>query len=477
MDSDDCLLNETSGIFHSYLFSQEELEDGAIAIHVFITVYMFLVLAGICEHYFVPCIEMLAKDFKIPSNVAGASLMASAASIPQLANTMIGMFIAKDDIGVGAVVGSAFFSVLLIPAICGLAVKGSIQLRCLPMTRDCVTYLVASIVLVLIIYDSAVYWYESIILILIYGLYIIIMVFNNPLENLIARYELDKPSLCCAFLACKKCLRKSMVERDNLVETLDKSSFYKSTDIPTDQEYTGGKDLVKSEMELSSCSDHQDHMASLELDPDAVAYRCLLTLPNNKCLLPYWLLMLPANLLLYFTIPDPRKPGCWRRLYGLTLFMSVLYIALTSYVLIWMISVIGHVIGASAAVMGMSLLAIGSSLPDAFNSVFAARDGYGEMALANTMGSINFDILFCLGFPWLIRCIQEDIGYVTLDENLTLVTMCLICSSLFIIIIYLCTGWRIDLKVSIVFLLAYAVFIVSATWFTVENSEQQQGPC
>merc|ERR1740137_80442 len=99
------------------------------------------------------------------------------------------------------------------------------------------------------------------------------------------------------------------------------------------------------------------------------------------------------------------------------------------------------------------------------------------MALANTMGSINFDILFCLGFPWLIRCIQEDIGYVTLDENLTLVTMCLICSSLFIIIIYLCTGWRIDLKVSIVFLLAYAVFIVSATWFTVENSEQQQGPC
>ncbi len=50
--------------------------------------------------------------------------MAAAASVPQLCITVIGSFVAKDDIGVGSVVGASFFNVLFIPAMCGFCVTG-----------------------------------------------------------------------------------------------------------------------------------------------------------------------------------------------------------------------------------------------------------------------------------------------------------------------------------------------------------------
>ena len=71
-------------------------------------------------------------------------------------------------------------------------------------------------------------------------------------------------------------------------------------------------------------------------------YHSVLAPPQNKWYLPFYIIMLPALILLFITIPDFRRPGCcWRRLYGLTLLVCVIYIALTAYVLVWMISIIG----------------------------------------------------------------------------------------------------------------------------------------
>jgi len=53
--------------------------------------------------------------------------------------------------------------------------------------------------------------------------------------------------------------------------------------------------------------------------------------------------------------------------------------------------------------MGLTLIAFGVSLPDVIASLLVVRDGLGDMAVSNAVGSNVFDILVCLGVPWLLK--------------------------------------------------------------------------
>ena len=50
--------------------------------------------------------------------------------------------------------------------------------------------------------------------------------------------------------------------------------------------------------------------------------------------------------------------------------------------------------------MGLTVGAIGTSVPNALLSFHVARVGFGTMAVSNALGSNVFDILFGLGLPW-----------------------------------------------------------------------------
>jgi len=52
-------------------------------------------------------------------------------------------------------------------------------------------------------------------------------------------------------------------------------------------------------------------------------------------------------------------------------------------------------------VMGLTLLAAGTSIPDLLSSVIVARQGAGDMAVSSSIGSNIFDILVGLPLPWL----------------------------------------------------------------------------
>merc|ERR1719409_1540703 len=56
-------------------------------------------------------------------------------------------------------------------------------------------------------------------------------------------------------------------------------------------------------------------------------------------------------------------------------------------------------------IMGVIFLAAGTSVPDALGSIAVARQGEGDMAVANCLGSNVFDILLGLGLPWLLSAI------------------------------------------------------------------------
>ncbi len=55
------------------------------------------------------------------------------------------------------------------------------------------------------------------------------------------------------------------------------------------------------------------------------------------------------------------------------------------------------------AVMGLTVVAVGTSLPELVTSVVAARRGDVEMAVGNVVGSIIFNVFFVLGVSAVIR--------------------------------------------------------------------------
>jgi len=60
-------------------------------------------------------------------------------------------------------------------------------------------------------------------------------------------------------------------------------------------------------------------------------------------------------------------------------------------------------LGISEWFIGISIVAVGTSLPEIVSSIMAAKRGHGEMAIGNVFGSNIFNILMVLGITALIK--------------------------------------------------------------------------
>jgi len=88
--------------------------------------------------------------------------------------------------------------------------------------------------------------------------------------------------------------------------------------------------------------------------------------------------------------------------YVLTFVNSIIWIgAICHFMVEWAVEV-GDINGVSKAVMGLTVLSAGTSIPDAISSILVAKRGLGDMAVSNALGSNVFDILLGLGLPYLI---------------------------------------------------------------------------
>jgi len=401
--------------------------------------------------------------------------MAAAASIPNLATNIIGSVITHDDIGIGAVVGSSFFNVLFIPGAFGLAVSKKIELTPWPVIRDTSAYIISAIVLAVIIWDREVYWYESLVLLLMYVLYIVFLIFSDRVQ-----------AFCEKICRCCGCCKPKDTEKVGLVSDANKK-YGLSGDGQNNWVTIGVKnpsiedirssveeEEAKMDLENSQQLSHNMHDQSCQTEKmksnastsseesfDDSSYHSIMTFPKGKFKRLAWIVMLPSTLVIFFLIPDFQRPGCWRNVHYLTLIMSVLFIGGISYVLVWMISLIGETFGIPSSIMGMTLLAAGGSLPDCLNSVFAAKKGYGDMAFSNAIGSNMFDILFCLSVPWLIDYLFiEKNEPVPLYANMTLVSVFLLSSGVLVLVTLVATNFKINKKMATFFIVVYICFII-----------------
>ncbi|MBC7141013.1 MAG: sodium:calcium antiporter, partial [Rhodobacteraceae bacterium] len=81
---------------------------------------------------------------------------------------------------------------------------------------------------------------------------------------------------------------------------------------------------------------------------------------------------------------------------------------------------IARAFGVSEAVIGLTIVAIGTSLPELATSIVAALRRHPEIAVGNILGSNIFNILGILGITALVTPIPVEPRFVGLDMALAL---------------------------------------------------------
>lgn len=72
-------------------------------------------------------------------------------------------------------------------------------------------------------------------------------------------------------------------------------------------------------------------------------------------------------------------------------------------------------LGLSDRLVGLTIVAIGTSLPELVTSVIAASRGHSDIAVGNVIGSNIFNSFLCLGVAALAGTVGAPLGAVTLD--------------------------------------------------------------
>lgn len=93
-------------------------------------------------------------------------------------------------------------------------------------------------------------------------------------------------------------------------------------------------------------------------------------------------------------------------LVGLPLGANLLVTSATEIALLW---------GVSEAVIGLTLVAIGTSLPELATTVMAAIRRQADVALGNVIGSNMFNLLAIIGITTLIGAVPVGAGFLTFD--------------------------------------------------------------
>uniref|UniRef100_A0A8C1VGV7 Solute carrier family 24 member 4b n=1 Tax=Cyprinus carpio TaxID=7962 RepID=A0A8C1VGV7_CYPCA len=445
--------------FPDDIFTNAERKSGAVLLHIIAALYMFLALAIVCDDYFVMSLEKICEKLNLSEDVAGATFMAAGSSAPELFASVIGVFITHGDVGVGTIVGSAVFNILCIIGLCGIF-AGQVclcifsksiliysvccvlfygYLFCLSQVKSSKLYSRGSVVMVDEIINAGPPNYrfpEA-------GLRVMVTNHFGPKTRLRMASRLIITE------------RQRLVQSANGVETavVDGKPDIENGNVPED------KTTEEKESELTS----PFRLPGEEPRVNLILYltKCSRSKMIAGCMNRIkWLISWPLLLILYFTIPNCAKSR-WERCFMLSFILSTVWIAVFSYFMVWMVTIVGYTLGIPDVIMGITFLAAGTSVPDCIASLIVARQGLGDMAVSNTIGSNVFDILVGLGVPWALQTMAVSYGSVVMISSRGLVySVVLLLGSVALTIIGIhLNGWKLDFKLGVYVLVLYAIFL------------------
>jgi len=406
-----------AGFLYPLTWQIAEIRELVFPIFLYILgiLYTFFAIAIICDEFFVPALERIAEKYDISPDVAGATLMAAGGSAPELATSSIGTF-NESPVGFGTIVGSAVFNVLFVIGACAFAAPSALKLDWWPLFRDSSYYCCSLLVMAMFfgyISPSRIYWYEALSLFFLYILYVIMMSRNKQLET--------------AVNGCiHKCRRKKKAVHPADIKNGTASAEIavhpapetgKSSDQATKDEDVDGVDKKPLDAKIEKEEEDDEDDDEDEEGPMEIIWPRKEAFEHHKrcpacCLFSarlFFVIMFPLKVLFFITVPDVRREdgkvcGCtvhWKECWLPAFALSIGWIVCFSYMMVWWAEILGKVSDIHPTVIGLTLLAAGTSIPDLVSSVLVARKGEGNMAVSSSIGSNIFDILICLPLPWL----------------------------------------------------------------------------
>ncbi|XP_066113438.1 sodium/potassium/calcium exchanger 2 isoform X2 [Saccopteryx bilineata] len=518
---------QEQGDYPKDIFSLEDRRKGAIVLHVIGMIYMFIALAIVCDEFFVPSLTVITEKLGISDDVAGATFMAAGGSAPELFTSLIGVFIAHSNVGIGTIVGSAVFNILFVIGMCALFSREILNLTWWPLFRDVSFYIIDLIMLIIFFLDNVIMWWESLLLLTAYFAYVVFMKFNVQVERWVKQMinrnkvikatapeaqakpstarDKDEPALptkprlqrggssaslhnslmrnsifqlmihtldplaegrfrekasILHKIAKKKCQVDENERQNGAANHVEKIELPNSTS--TEAEMTPSSDASEPVQNgnLSHSIEAAEAQQTTETGDDEDDQPLSLAWPANPRKQVTFLIVLPIVFPLWITLPDVRKPSA-RKFFPITFFGSITWIAVFSYLMVWWAHQVGETIGISEEIMGLTILAAGTSIPDLITSVIVARKGLGDMAVSSSVGSNIFDITVGLPLPWLLYTIIRRFQPVAVSSNgLFCAIVLLFIMLLFVILSIALCKWRMNKVLGFIMFGLYFVFLV-----------------
>lgn len=158
------------------------------------------------------------------------------------------------------------------------------------------------------------------------------------------------------------------------------------------------------------------------------------------------------------TFPDQKR-------YNLTFFVSIGWIIVLSWILVEGGIGLAHELGVPEVIIGLTILAAGTSIPDLISSLIVAKDGRCDMAVSNSIGSNIFDILLGLGFPWILAIVFFGENIIVDNANLSSSIILLFSTVVCIFFLFVFQKWKLGKKSGMFLILLYVAYIV---WLIVD---------
>uniref|UniRef100_A0A8C5LUW4 Solute carrier family 24 member 2 n=1 Tax=Leptobrachium leishanense TaxID=445787 RepID=A0A8C5LUW4_9ANUR len=500
----------SKGEYPEDIFSLEDRKRGAVVLHIFGMIYMFIALAVVCDEFFVPSLTVITEKLVISDDVAGATFMAAGGSAPELFTSLIGVFISHSNVGIGTIVGSAVFNILFVIGMCAIFSKEVLNLTWWPLFRDVSFYILGLIMLICFFLDNCIQWWESLLLLSAYLSYVTFMKFNVQVENLVkgklnrnkvVKEHREQPNILVLHEESRAPQEHEGVAMDIRHGDLNETAGLKET--WTETVASPSKTKPRLQRGGSSASLHNSLMRNSifqlmihTLDPlseELGAYgklkyydtmtkegkfrekaSILHKMAKKKCQVEdserlngaasyVEKIELPNTASVEVEVTPPKESAgpvqngnvshsveaavsqSSKKFFPVTFFGSITWIAIFSYLMVWWAHQVGETIGITEEIMGLTILAAGTSIPDLITSVIVARKGLGDMAVSSSVGSNIFDITVGLPMPWLLFSMFHNMTPVAVSSNgLFCAIILLFLMLLFVIVSIAFCKWKMN---------------------------------
>ena len=130
-----------------------------------------------------------------------------------------------------------------------------------------------------------------------------------------------------------------------------------------------------------------------------------------------------------------------------------------SWVLVESAIEIAEILNIPEVIVALTVIALGTSVPDLISSVIVAKQGRVGMAINNAIGSNIFDILIGLGAPLLLLHLMTNDRINVISADLDIAFYFLSGSIVLLVAIFIITKWKTKRLMGVILIVLYLLYL------------------